>query len=187
MWYRSPMTPSPRKNCVTRNRISLAGFTLIEVLAALVIVAIGMLGAIQAVTQVAGNGAYIRDKSFANWIAMNRITEVRLATKPPEIGDSKGEVDYGGQRWRWSMNVSKTDVKSMLRIDMDVAPADAPDKAALASITGFYSTAIAPQPALAQWDLYLQQAGANPSTGGGSTPSTTPTTPAPIPTVPGSS
>ncbi len=175
------MTPSSRKKCVTRNKTLTAGFTLIEVLAALVIVALGMLGAIQAVTQVAGNGAYLRDKSFANWIAMNRITEVRLAPKAPEVGDSKGEVDYGGQRWRWKMNVSKTGVDSMLRIDMDVAQADAPDKSALASITGYYGTSMAPQPAIIIWD---QQASSNP-TGGGSTAETpqAPATPTPIPTV----
>jgi general secretion pathway protein I len=164
---------------MTRNKALHAGFTLIEVLAALVIVALGMLGAIQAVTQVAGNGAYLRDKSFANWIATNRITEVRLAPKAPEVGDSKGELDYGGQRWRWKMNVSKTGEQSMLRIDMDVAPADAPDKAALASITGYYGTSMAPQPAIVLWD---QPASSNPGGGSTDTPQTpTPTTP--IPTV----
>ena len=54
------------------------GFTLIEVLAALVIVALGMLGVIQAVTQTARNGTYLREKTLAHWIAMNLITE-RLA------------------------------------------------------------------------------------------------------------
>jgi general secretion pathway protein I len=167
---------------VTKNKALSVGFTLIEVLAALVIVALGMLGAIQAVTQVAGNGAYLRDKSFANWIAMNRITEVRLAPKAPEIGDTKGELDYGGQRWRWKMNVSKTAEPSMLRIDMDVAPADAPDKTALASISGFYGTAMAPQPAIVVWD---QQAASNPAAGGGGNVETpqTPATLPPIPTV----
>jgi len=47
------------------------GFTLIEVLAALVIVALGMLGVIQAVTQTARNGTYLREKTFAHWIALN--------------------------------------------------------------------------------------------------------------------
>ncbi|MCK7583534.1 MAG: type II secretion system minor pseudopilin GspI [Chromatiales bacterium] len=49
-----------------------AGFTLIEVLAALVIVALGMLGVIQAVTQTARNGTYLREKTLAHWIAHER-------------------------------------------------------------------------------------------------------------------
>lgn len=163
---------------------SRAGFTLIEVLAALIIVSLGMLGAIQAVTQTAGNGAYLRDKSFAHWIAMNRITEVRLAPKAPEIGDSKGEVDYGGQRWRWSMNVSKTALQTMLRIDVNVAAADAPDQNALATITGFYSSVMLPQPAGILWPQQGQQTGASPVPDGTPTQKNPTSSPAPGTTTP---
>ena len=58
------------------------GFTLIEVLAALVIVALGMIAAIQAVTQSARNGTYLRDKTLAHWIGMNVLTERRLQAGP---------------------------------------------------------------------------------------------------------
>jgi type II secretion system protein I len=57
------------------DRRRATGFTLIEVLAALVIVALGMLGVIEAVTQTARNGTYMREKTLAHWIAMNVITE----------------------------------------------------------------------------------------------------------------
>ncbi len=57
---------------------SQRGFTLIEVLAALVIVALGMIAAIQAVTQSARNGTYLREKTLAHWIGMNVLTERRL-------------------------------------------------------------------------------------------------------------
>ena len=43
-----------------------SGFTLIEVLAALIIVSLGMLGVIEAVSQTASNGAYLRDKTIAH-------------------------------------------------------------------------------------------------------------------------
>ncbi|EFK95001.1 General secretion pathway protein I, partial [sediment metagenome] len=76
------------------------GFTLIEVLAALVIVALGMLGVIEAVTQTARNGTYLRDKTLAHWIAMNLITEQRLQSSPPEVTKSSDEVEFAGQRWR---------------------------------------------------------------------------------------
>ena len=59
------------------------GFTLIEVLAALVIVALGMMGAIEAVTQSASSGSYLREKTLAHWVAMNILTERRLAASPP--------------------------------------------------------------------------------------------------------
>ena len=101
------------------------GFTLIEVLAALVIVALGMLGVIEAVTQSARNGTYLREKTLAHWIALNVITEKRLQPEPPPVTESSGDVEFAGQRWRWSMQVTQTQVASLRRMDVSVRPADA--------------------------------------------------------------
>ena len=120
------------------------GFTLIEVLAALIIVGLGMLGVIQAVIQAANNGTYLREKTFAHWIAMNLVTERRLMTSPPEVGTSSDVIDYADQRWRWTVRVSETTVDSMRRFDVSVGRADAPEDATLATAIGFYGTAIAP-------------------------------------------
>ena len=118
------------------------GFTLIEVLAALVIVALGMLGVIQAVTQTARNGTYLREKTLAHWVALNVITERRLQPSPPEVSESSDEVEFAGRRWRWTMRVTQTEVESLRRMDVSVRPADAPDGSALETVTGFYGTAI---------------------------------------------
>jgi general secretion pathway protein I len=118
------------------------GFTLIEVLAALVIVALGMLGVIQAVTQTARNGSYLREKTLAHWIAMNVITERRLLPAPPEVTETSEDVEFAGQRWRWTMNVTQTEVESLRRMDVAVRYADRPEGEALITVTGFYGTAI---------------------------------------------
>lgn len=119
------------------------GFTLIEVLAALVIVALGMLGVIQAVTQTARNGTYLREKTLAHWIAMNVITERRLQPGPPQVTDeTSDDVEFAGQRWRWTMKVTQTEVESLRRMDVSVRPADRPEGDALVTVTGFYGTAI---------------------------------------------
>jgi general secretion pathway protein I len=118
------------------------GFTLIEVLAALVIVALGMLGVIEAVTQTARNGTYLRDKTLAHWIAMNLITEQRLRSSPPEVTKSSDEVEFAGQRWRWTMVVTQTQVDSLRRMDVAVRRAEAPEDSSLTTVTGFYGTAI---------------------------------------------
>ena len=120
------------------------GFTLIEVLAALVIVALGMLGVIQAVTQTARNGTYLREKTLAHWVAMNVITEQRLQPSPPNAAEISDEVEFAGQRWRWTLAVTQTSVESMRRMDVSVRPADKPEGDALATVTGFYGTAIGP-------------------------------------------
>jgi type II secretion system protein I len=123
---------------------SASGFTLIEVLAALVIVALGMLGVIEAVSQQARNGAYLREKTIAHWIAMNVVTEQRLQPAPPPVADSSDEVEFAGQRWRWSMRVTQTEVQSLRRMDVSVRPADARDDVVLASVSGFYGSAVGP-------------------------------------------
>ena len=120
------------------------GFTLIEVLAALVIVALGMLGVIQAVTQTARNGTYLREKTLAHWVAMNVITEQRLQPSPPNASEVSDEVEFAGQRWRWTLEVTQTAVESMRRMDVSVRPADAAETVALATVTGFYGSAIGP-------------------------------------------
>jgi len=125
-----------------RQRKGTRGFTLIEVLAALVIVALGMLGVIQAVSQTARNGTYLREKTLAHWIALNVITERRLLPSPPEVAETSEDVEFAGQRWRWTMQVTQTEVESLRRMDVSVRPADRPDGEALVTVTGFYGTAI---------------------------------------------
>ncbi|NJD31935.1 MAG: type II secretion system protein GspI [Gammaproteobacteria bacterium] len=118
------------------------GFTLIEVLAALVIVALGMLGVIEAVTQSARNGTYLRDRTLAHWIAMNVVTERRLQPDTPAVGETSDEVEFASVRWKWTMRVTQTQVQSLRRMDVSVRPADAPESTALATVTGFYGTAV---------------------------------------------
>jgi general secretion pathway protein I len=130
----------------------LAGFTLIEVIVALVVIALGMLGVIQAVSQTASNTGYLRDKTVAHWIGMNRLTEVRLQKTAPGIDKSSDEVEMAGRRWKWTMNVTQTPVESIRRIDISVRPEEAKEGASLASVSGFYGTAVAPPgSALISW------------------------------------
>ena len=73
---------------------------------------------------------------------MNVITERRLLPSPPEVTESSDEVEFAGQRWRWTLRVTQTQVDSLRRMDVSVAPADAAEDAALVTVTGFYGTAI---------------------------------------------
>jgi general secretion pathway protein I len=121
-----------------------AGFTLIEVLAALVIVSLGMLGVITAVGQTASNSSYLREKTIAHWVAMNRLTEMRLQPAAPKIDKSSDEVEMAGRKWRWTATVTQTPVESVRRIDVSVRPQEADEDSSLAFVTGFYGTAVAP-------------------------------------------
>lgn len=87
--------------------VRVAGFTLIEVMVALVIVALGMSALLEALTVSAGNLSALRDKTVAEWIAMNQIADVRLALNPPPIGTTEGDIaDCAHGTWHWRQDVS---------------------------------------------------------------------------------
>ena len=103
-----------------------------------------MLGVIEAVSQTARNSSYLRDKTIAHWIAMNRLTEVRLEQQPPKLDKSSDEVEMADRRWRWTMVVTQSPLPSVRRIDISVRPAEAKEDSSMASVSGFYGTAVAP-------------------------------------------
>ncbi|MEP7314418.1 MAG: type II secretion system minor pseudopilin GspI, partial [Pseudomonadota bacterium] len=108
------------------NRTSpAAGFTLIEVLVALIIVAFGMGALLATLSSAADTAGVLRDKTFAQWIAMNRIAELRLRSIRPEVGKTSGDVEFAGQKWRWSQEVLDPGIAGMLRIDVSVMHAGA--------------------------------------------------------------
>jgi general secretion pathway protein I len=103
------------------------GFTLIEVLVALAIVAIGMAAVLGALTSSASTVLYMRDKTLAQWVALNHIAEQRLQNQPgqvPQVGKSDGDVDYAGQKWHWHQEIVATAIQGMVRLDVMVRPAD---------------------------------------------------------------
>jgi general secretion pathway protein I len=100
------------------------GFTLIEVLVALAIVAIGMAAVLGALTSSADTVSYLRDKTFAQWVALNRIATVRLSGQLQSVGNSDGDTDFAGRSWHWRQEVTATEVPGVMRIDVKVRPAD---------------------------------------------------------------
>jgi len=100
------------------------GFTLVEVLVALVIVAVGMSALLAALGSAATNTSYLREKTFAQWVALNRVAEVRLQGQIPTKGKQSGESDFAGHKWQWEQEVSALDVPGVMRMDVKVRMAD---------------------------------------------------------------
>ena len=129
------------------------GFTLIEVIVALAIVALGMFAVFTSIGETASNVGYLRDKSMAGWIADNKITEIRLSGEFPSVDRTEGDVDYAGRRWHWTAIVSQTPVDGLRRIDMMVRREGDAEDSALARLAGFVgSTATAAGPSSTPWN-----------------------------------
>ena len=100
------------------------GFTLIEVLVALAIVVIGMAAVLGTLTSSANTISYLRDKTFAQWVALNQISTLRISGQMTPVGNSDGNIDFAGRSWHWRREVIATQVPGVVRIDVKVRPAD---------------------------------------------------------------
>lgn len=116
------------------------GFTLLEVLVAMVILSVSLLAAIKVASEVATSAAYLQDKTIAQWVAMNKITEIKLAKGLPDPGRSNGEEEMAGRDWRWDIEVQKTAYNSLREVHVGVKPAsdtaDAPPTVLLIALVG---------------------------------------------------
>lgn len=104
------------------------GFTLIEVMIALAVIAIGLL----AVVAVAGRSSTIQadleSRAFAQWIAANKLSELRLSPQWPKIGVSDDDLTFGGRKWHWKVTIAGTPDTDLRRATVSVALAASPNQ-----------------------------------------------------------
>ena len=87
---------------------------------ALVILAVGMSALVTAAGGNASNAAYLKNRTFAQWVAANKVNEIRLQQQWPETGNQSGRVVYAGVEWSWKVKTSTTEDKDIRRIDVSV-------------------------------------------------------------------
>ncbi|HEY3785909.1 MAG TPA: type II secretion system minor pseudopilin GspI [Steroidobacteraceae bacterium] len=151
------------------------GFTLIEVLVALVIVAIGMAALMGALGSSADTVSYLRDKTFAEWVALNQLANLRLQLQPgqlPATGNTNGDVDYANRSWHWRQEVVATQVQGMERIDVKVRPAEVKageDAGWYVTVSGIVGDAVgAPGSTTLNWGSAATNGLPQPNSGNGS-------------------
>jgi general secretion pathway protein I len=132
---------------------SQSGFTLLEVMVALVIVALGLMAAFGQVNQSLTVASRLRDKTLANLVAVNEMTKLRLKAEFPAISSRSEEIEMARNTWRSTIKVVKTPLAAIRRVDISIAFADRPD-AVVTTLTGFLGRPPAAGPAntpIADW------------------------------------
>lgn len=114
------------------------GFTLLEVLVALAVIAFSLAAAASAVSGNARNASGLQQRTYAHWVAMNKMAELHVDKKWPSVGTSKGSALMARHEWFWAMKVSLTPDKKDLvrRVDIMVRPSE-DDASPLVTLTGF--------------------------------------------------
>lgn len=104
----------------TRTEHQIKGFTLLEIMVALVILAVGMSALVKAAGSNTVNAAYLKNKTFAQWIAVNKANEIRIQHKWPATGTQTGRIFYADVEWFWKIKTSNTQDKDIRRIEVSV-------------------------------------------------------------------
>jgi general secretion pathway protein I len=113
-----------------------AGFTLLEVLIALLVLALALLALTRTAAMQVQSFTEVRERTLAGWLAQDVLAETRVANALPNPGRSSGQRRFAGRDWHWELLVQTTAVPTIRRLDISVATSAAP-RATIAQLSGF--------------------------------------------------
>ena len=114
------------------------GFTLIEVLVALTIVAVTLGAGIKAAGALTGNAQRLADVTAAQWCADNQLTGLRLAKQFPSVGDGDFGCEQLGRNFQGKLIIRPTPNPNFRRVDAQIANDAGEPVLTLSTILGRY-------------------------------------------------
>jgi general secretion pathway protein I len=111
------------------------GFTLIEVLMALTVLAIALAAILRTIGQSIDLTVDLRDRQLAAWVAQNRLITHQLQRDWPSATATDGTTELLGREWRWHEQVSTTPEPALRRIEIEIRAATGEQQ--LARLIGF--------------------------------------------------
>jgi len=111
------------------------GFTLLETLVAMAVLAISMVAVIQTAGSSVTAQNHLQEKIYAEWVALNQLTRMQVAAEVPKVGKYEGTEKMAGRQWRWFAQVQATSNPFLLKADVQSGPVD--QQQYLMSVTGY--------------------------------------------------
>ncbi|MBC7943939.1 MAG: type II secretion system minor pseudopilin GspI [Burkholderiales bacterium] len=122
---------------VCLRRAAPRGFTLLEVLIALAVVAIALGAAVRAVGGVTDHSLEASGRILASWVAQNRLAEHIARRDWPEAGETRGTAEQGARSWLWQETVKETPNPGFRRIEIKVGADGDDEDYVLARLIGY--------------------------------------------------
>jgi general secretion pathway protein I len=146
-WYKSPLPAGeglgvraslqPALSRSERGR-SCAGFTLVEALVAVAIVALAVTAILISMMRQVDGTAYLRDKMLAHWVAENQLELAMLRNaQSNQVPQDKlsGNVEMAGSTWYWRAEPKRTGAQGFVQLEITVANSEDKNASSLASLT----------------------------------------------------
>lgn len=113
------------------------GFTMIEVMVAILVVSLGIVSVIDVTAKHVNNISELEKRMVASWVASNHVAEIRHDAKIDKVstGSDVERVKMGGQKWRSRARLEKTEVEKVFLLTINVTDDNDPDKKIYASVT----------------------------------------------------
>ena len=111
-----------------------AGFTLLEVLVALAVLAVGAVSLLTATQTHVTRISDIENRTVARWVADNRLAALRIGIQQPDV------VDMLGQTWNVAVMRMETLDPDLQRVDVAVALSS--ENRNIFTLTGFIDAAV---------------------------------------------
>lgn len=113
------------------------GFTLLEILIALVILALGLAAASRVGSNATDHAGALRDRQLAAWVAENRAAWLHASRDWPEPGNSTGNSRMAGRDFLWEQQTTAVAQDRFRRVELRVRAGEAADGAVLAHFVGY--------------------------------------------------
>lgn len=84
------------------------GFTLIEILVALTIIAIAMAALVKASGDYTASATYLKQKTLAHYVAMNELNKLQITLAWPSLGTEKSIIKLANHDWSVSREILET-------------------------------------------------------------------------------